>query len=294
MKTALVTGSSGLVGSEMVADARPARLDRPRRRQQHAPGLLRPGRGHDARTSSASSAPPALRAPRARRPRSRRASRGSSRDVRPELVVHCAAQPSHDLAARRPFDDFDVNAVGTLNLLEAARAELSGVAVRLPLDEQGVRRRAERARAGRARDALRLRRPGPARRDRRELSDRRDAPQPVRRVEGSGGPPRAGVRPLLRHADGLLPRRLPHRARITRAPSSTASSPTSPGASARGARIGSTATRASRSATTSTPPTCARRRSRSPRARGRAPSTTSAAAARTPSRSSRRSRGSRS
>ncbi len=42
-------------------------------------------------------------------------------DVRPELIVHCAAQPSHDLAARRPFDDFDTNAVGTLNLLEAAR-----------------------------------------------------------------------------------------------------------------------------------------------------------------------------
>ncbi len=42
-------------------------------------------------------------------------------DFRPELIVHCAAQPSHDLAARRPFDDFDVNAVGTLNLLEATR-----------------------------------------------------------------------------------------------------------------------------------------------------------------------------
>ena len=41
--------------------------------------------------------------------------------VRPAAVVHTAAQPSHDLAARRPFDDFDVNAVGTLNLLEAAR-----------------------------------------------------------------------------------------------------------------------------------------------------------------------------
>lgn len=40
---------------------------------------------------------------------------------RPELVVHAAAQPSHDLAAKRPFDDFDVNAVGTLNLLEATR-----------------------------------------------------------------------------------------------------------------------------------------------------------------------------
>jgi len=42
-------------------------------------------------------------------------------DFHLELIVHCAAQPSHDLAARRPFDDFDVNAVGTLNLLEAAR-----------------------------------------------------------------------------------------------------------------------------------------------------------------------------
>jgi len=39
----------------------------------------------------------------------------------PELIVHAAAQPSHDLAASRPFEDFDVNAVGTLNLLEATR-----------------------------------------------------------------------------------------------------------------------------------------------------------------------------
>jgi CDP-paratose 2-epimerase len=38
-----------------------------------------------------------------------------------ELILHCAAQPSHDLAASRPFDDFDVNAVGTLNLLEFTR-----------------------------------------------------------------------------------------------------------------------------------------------------------------------------
>jgi CDP-paratose 2-epimerase len=41
--------------------------------------------------------------------------------VRPDVIVHAAAQPSHDLAASRPLDDFDVNAVGTLNLLEAAR-----------------------------------------------------------------------------------------------------------------------------------------------------------------------------
>jgi CDP-paratose 2-epimerase len=38
-----------------------------------------------------------------------------------DMVIHAAAQPSHDLAASRPFDDFDVNAVGTLNLLEATR-----------------------------------------------------------------------------------------------------------------------------------------------------------------------------
>ena len=43
------------------------------------------------------------------------------RDGRYELVIHAAAQPSHDLAALRPFDDFDVNAVGTLNMLEACR-----------------------------------------------------------------------------------------------------------------------------------------------------------------------------
>ena len=43
------------------------------------------------------------------------------KELKPSAIVHTAAQPSHDLAASRPFDDFDVNAVGTLNLLEAAR-----------------------------------------------------------------------------------------------------------------------------------------------------------------------------
>lgn len=38
-----------------------------------------------------------------------------------DLIIHAAAQPSHDLAAKRPLDDFDVNAGGTLNLLEACR-----------------------------------------------------------------------------------------------------------------------------------------------------------------------------
>lgn len=41
--------------------------------------------------------------------------------LKPDLIVHTAAQPSHDRAAAIPFDDFDTNAVGTLNLLEAVR-----------------------------------------------------------------------------------------------------------------------------------------------------------------------------
>ncbi len=41
--------------------------------------------------------------------------------IRPGAIVHAAAQPSHDRAAAIPFEDFDTNAVGTLNLLEAAR-----------------------------------------------------------------------------------------------------------------------------------------------------------------------------
>ncbi len=43
------------------------------------------------------------------------------KSVRPDVIVHTAAQPSHDRAAAIPFDDFDTNAVGTLNLLEATR-----------------------------------------------------------------------------------------------------------------------------------------------------------------------------
>jgi CDP-paratose 2-epimerase len=43
------------------------------------------------------------------------------KELRPACIVHTAAQPSHDRAADIPFDDFDTNATGTINLLEAAR-----------------------------------------------------------------------------------------------------------------------------------------------------------------------------
>lgn len=42
-------------------------------------------------------------------------------DLKSNAIVHTAAQPSHDKAASIPFDDFDINAAGTLNLLEATR-----------------------------------------------------------------------------------------------------------------------------------------------------------------------------
>jgi CDP-paratose 2-epimerase len=43
------------------------------------------------------------------------------KSLKPSVIVHAAAQPSHDRAAALPFDDFDTNAVGTMNMLEAAR-----------------------------------------------------------------------------------------------------------------------------------------------------------------------------
>jgi CDP-paratose 2-epimerase len=121
MKTALVTGSSGLIGSEMVSflDERGWRVygvDNNMRRDFF---------GEHGDTT--------WNLERLRRETRRfehhdldvRDRAGIARLVaqtRPQLIVHAAAQPSHDLAAQRPFDDFEVNAVGTLNLLEAARA----------------------------------------------------------------------------------------------------------------------------------------------------------------------------
>ena len=120
MKLALVTGSSGLIGSEMVSflDERGWRVH----------GVDNNMRGdffgaHGDTTWNLE---------RLRRSTRRfehhdldvRDRDGVTRLVaqaRPELIVHAAAQPSHDLAAQRPFDDFEVNALATLNLLEAAR-----------------------------------------------------------------------------------------------------------------------------------------------------------------------------
>ncbi|HEX5412535.1 MAG TPA: NAD-dependent epimerase/dehydratase family protein [Terriglobia bacterium] len=53
--------------------------------------------------------------------RDRQAIRNLVRQEHPDFIIHAAAQPSHDRATSIPYEDFDVNAVGTLNLLVAAR-----------------------------------------------------------------------------------------------------------------------------------------------------------------------------
>lgn len=53
--------------------------------------------------------------------RDRQGVRDLMAEERPDFIIHTAAQPSHDRAASIPYEDFDVNATGTLNLLVAAR-----------------------------------------------------------------------------------------------------------------------------------------------------------------------------
>jgi len=121
VKTALVTGSSGLIGSEMVAflDERGWNVhgvDNNMRRDffgEHGDTTWNLER---LRTTTRSFEHHDVDI------RDRPAIARIVAETKPELIVHAAAQPSHDLAASRPFDDFEVNAVGTLNLLEAARA----------------------------------------------------------------------------------------------------------------------------------------------------------------------------
>jgi CDP-paratose 2-epimerase len=119
-KTLLVTGSNGLIGSEMVSHFHrlgwtvhgvdnnmradffgpqgDTRWNQKRLLDEH-PGFVH----HELDV------------------RDRAGLEALMREVAPTAVIHTAAQPSHDLAAKRPFEDFDVNAGGTMNLLEAMR-----------------------------------------------------------------------------------------------------------------------------------------------------------------------------
>jgi len=119
-KTAVVTGSSGLIGSEAVRflDARGWTvhgMDNNMRADFFGPdGDTRPNL---ARLQAATK----HFTHHALDIRDRAAVADAFKRLHPQLIIHCAAQPSHDLAKDRPFDDFDVNAGGTLNCLEAVR-----------------------------------------------------------------------------------------------------------------------------------------------------------------------------
>jgi CDP-paratose 2-epimerase len=120
MSRLLVTGSSGLIGSEMVAHFAALGWDvhgvdsnqravffgpggDTRWMQQRLTSSWKNFRHHELDV------------------RDRTGIDALLRELKPDAIVHAAAQPSHDRAASIPFDDFDTNAVGTLNLLQAAR-----------------------------------------------------------------------------------------------------------------------------------------------------------------------------
>ena len=117
---ALVTGSGGLIGSECV-------------RQLSAVGWDVVGIDNDMRRQffgDQGATGPVVRELEATLPRyrhlgldirDRQAVRKVFEEERPQFIIHTAAQPSHDKAASIPYDDFDVNALGTMNLLVAAR-----------------------------------------------------------------------------------------------------------------------------------------------------------------------------
>jgi CDP-paratose 2-epimerase len=120
LSTVLITGSNGLIGSEIVAyfDARSWRVvgvDNNMRAEFFGPaGDTRWNQERLENTCNDFTH-------RELDIRDRNGVRTLIEELQPQLLVHTAAQPSHDLAASRPFEDFDVNAVGTLNLLEACR-----------------------------------------------------------------------------------------------------------------------------------------------------------------------------
>jgi CDP-paratose 2-epimerase len=120
MKTLIVTGSSGLIGSEVVAffceqGWRVHGVDNNLRAAFFGPSG--DTRWNQARLQATYNTFQHHEVD----VRDRRNVLDLLNELKPSAIVHAAAQPSHDRAAAIPFDDFDTNAVGTMNMLEGAR-----------------------------------------------------------------------------------------------------------------------------------------------------------------------------
>jgi CDP-paratose 2-epimerase len=120
IRTALVTGSCGLIGSEVTRSFarkgfRITGID-----NNHRAVFFGPEGDTSWALAQLQSEIPDYRH-MAIDIRDREAVLALMEDLKPQVIIHTAAQPSHDRAAAIPFLDFEVNALGTLHLLEAAR-----------------------------------------------------------------------------------------------------------------------------------------------------------------------------
>ena len=213
-KTLLVTGSNGLIGSEMVSHFHRAGLGGPRRRQQHAGRLLRPPGRHALE--------PAAAARRATRASSTTSSTSATAPGSRRWCETCA--PDADRPHRRPAQPrpgrqaarsttSTSTPCGTLNLLEATRRQLPRR--RRSSTCPRTRCTATRRTASRSTSCdTRWDYADPAFADGipETFTHRPVQALAVRRLQGGRRRHGAGVRPLLRHADLLPPRRLPDRA----------------------------------------------------------------------------------
>src|ERR1700712_100307 len=120
MKTALVTGSCGLIGSEVTAHFARLGFQVTGGDNNFCATFFGPEGDTRWSLSRLRESIPSYQH-RDLDIRDREGVLALLKELRPDLIVHAAAQPSHDRAAAIPFLDFEVNAVGTLNLLEATR-----------------------------------------------------------------------------------------------------------------------------------------------------------------------------
>ena len=207
----LVTGSSGLIGSEAV-EFYDSRGNEVHGVDNNMRQVFFGSKGrHGLESAAAEGDHTAVFASRDRHPRSRRLTQLFQLH-RFDLVIHCAAQPSHDKAKEIPLLDFEVNALGTMNLLEVCRAHSPDATFifmstnkvygdapnEIPLVEDETRFD-DYARAGGLRGSFRI------------VPHRPFDAFDLRCVQGRGGRHGSGIWPLFRHENRYLSRGMPDR-----------------------------------------------------------------------------------